>query len=176
MQIKQPEVWQRGPVQGVPPLLQPVAHALLQAEDEIAEAVTNLTPNLLWQRPAGVACIAFHVQHITGVLNRLFAYARGEQLTIAQLEYLKKEGVEGEGITAQVLLDGLSNQIQLAIAQLQQTSETELVEKRGIGRKQIPTTVMGLLFHAAEHTMRHTGQLLVTVKVLTMGNALSHTA
>jgi uncharacterized damage-inducible protein DinB len=25
---------------------------------------------------------------------------------------------------------------------------------------------LGLLFHAAEHTQRHTGQLLVTVKVI----------
>jgi len=28
---------------------------------------------------------------------------------------------------------------------------------------------MGCLFHAAEHTMRHLGQLIVTVKVLKSG-------
>jgi len=40
------------------------------------------------------------------------------------------------------------------------------LEARGIGRKRIPTNVLGLLFHAAEHTQRHTGQLYVTVKML----------
>jgi uncharacterized damage-inducible protein DinB len=37
---------------------------------------------------------------------------------------------------------------------------------RFVGRAKLPSTVLGLLVHAAEHTMRHTGQLLVTVQVL----------
>ncbi|HWB24476.1 MAG TPA: DinB family protein [Chitinophagaceae bacterium] len=168
----QPEVWQRGPIPGVPALLQPVAHTLLQAEEDINEAVRNLPPQLLWQQPAGVASIAFHLQHIKGVLNRLFTYTKGEMLTGEQLEYLKKEGVQEASISAELLLNELHSQIEKAIHQLKETPENILTEKRGIGRKQIPTTVIGLLFHAAEHTMRHTGQLLVTAKILCAGNAL----
>jgi len=160
------EVWQRGPVEGVPALLQPVAHALLQAEEEITAAVGNMPAGFLWQRPAGVASIAFHIQHITGVLDRLFTYAKGSMLTQKQLNDLKQEGVENESITADMLVAILHLQVKSAIEQIKQTDEKTLTDKRGIGRKQIPTTVLGLLFHSAEHTMRHTGQLLVTAKII----------
>ena len=40
------------------------------------------------------------------------------------------------------------------------------MEVREVGRDRIPSTVGGLIFHAAEHTQRHLGQLLVTVRVL----------
>jgi uncharacterized damage-inducible protein DinB len=57
--------------------------------------------------------------------------------------------------------------VQLFLQQLRDTDETTLTDYRPIGRKKLPSTVMGLLFHAAEHTMRHVGQLLVTVKIIT---------
>ena len=78
--MEQSEVWQRGPIADVPALLQPVAHALLQAEEEITEIIKDMPAETIWQQPAGVASIAFHVQHITGVLDRLFTYAKGEAL------------------------------------------------------------------------------------------------
>jgi uncharacterized damage-inducible protein DinB len=37
---------------------------------------------------------------------------------------------------------------------------------RGVGRKRKPSTVAGLLIHCAEHTQRHVGQMVTTVKVL----------
>lgn len=169
MSAPQLEVWQRGPVEGVPPLLQPVAHALLQAEEEITATIANMPASLLWQKPGGVASVGFHVQHIAGVLDRLFTYAKGEMLTPQQLDELKKEGLDDVNITAGSLLTALNKQLKAAIKQLKQTDEKTLTDKRGIGRKQIPTTVLGLLFHSAEHTMRHTGQLLVTAKIITAG-------
>jgi uncharacterized damage-inducible protein DinB len=168
--MKQPEVWQRGPVAGVPPLLQPVAHAILQANEEIKALAVGLPPALVWQQPAGMASPAFHIQHITGVLERLFTYAKGEPLTNEQLLSLSQEGKTNENIGIEYLLKRLDDQITESIVQLRETDENKLLEVRGIGRKQIPTTVLGLLFHAAEHTMRHTGQLLVTVKVLLANN------
>ena len=110
--------------------------------------------------------LAFHLQHIAGVQNRLFTYANGEVLSEHQLSYLKNEGNENESITLAFLLEHLHHQTETSIEQLKQTNENILTEVRYVGRKQIPTTVIGLLVHAAEHTMRHTGQLLVTVKVL----------
>jgi hypothetical protein len=166
-QSSQPEVWLRGAVPGVPPLLQPVVHALLQAREEITALMHAFPDNLLWQKPAGVASPGFHLQHLTGVLDRLFAYAGGKMLSEEQLAFLKKEGQPGDEITTTAgLVKAFSEQVERSVLYLKNVDEKTLTEKRGVGRAQIPSTVIGLLFHAAEHTMRHTGQLLVTVNVL----------
>jgi len=164
--MKQPEVWMRGPIEGVPALLQPVAHTLLQAKEEIHEAMGGFPEDLLWQQPAGVASPGFHLQHIPGVLDRLFTYADAQQLSQAQLDYLATEGKQNEGATIPALLAQFDAQVDKAIARLKMVNEQELTAFRGVGRKQLPSTMLGLLFHSAEHTMRHTGQLLVTLKVL----------
>jgi uncharacterized damage-inducible protein DinB len=113
-----------------------------------------------------VASPGFHLKHITGVLDRLFTYAAGQPLTLQQLDYLKAEATEAEDITVTSLLKNLDAQVALSLEALKAIDETTLTEPRGVGRQQIPSTVLGLLFHAAEHTMRHTGQLMVTVKIL----------
>jgi uncharacterized damage-inducible protein DinB len=113
-----------------------------------------------------VASVGFHLQHIPGVLDRLITYATGNPLSHLQLKYLSEEGLEDEKITTGTLLDKLDNEIETAIAYLKKTDSATLTEPRTVGRKKLPTTVMGLLFHAAEHTMRHTGQLLVTARIL----------
>ena len=161
------EVWQRGPLEEIPALLQPIAHALLQAEEELDEMMNNFSDELLWQRPANVASPAFHLQHLSGVLDRVFTYARNEQLTEFQLAQLHDEDVAPQqNVSVQSLLERFKRQIKTAIIQLQNTKEDTLKELRGVGRKQLPSTVIGLLVHAAEHTMRHVGQLSVTVKIL----------
>jgi len=162
MESKQPEVWMRGPVTGIPPLLQPVAHTLLQAREEVNQIMVGFPDNKLWDGIAGLASPGFHLQHLTGVLDRIFTYALGNSLSDEQLQYLASEGKDnGSGIG--VLLDAFNKQVEKALTQLSQTDEQSLTEWRGVGRKQLPSTVIGLLFHAAEHTMRHVGQLLVTV-------------
>jgi len=167
MALNKPEVWQRGPIDGVPALLQPVAHALLQAREEVNELMHDFPDELLWEKPAGMASPGFHLEHMRGVINRLFTYARAEALNEEQLRYLSSEGTPyiDEEIT-QKIVAAFNKQIDDAIEQLKQTDENSLTAPRGIGRAQIPTTLIGLLFHTAEHVMRHTGQLLVTVRVL----------
>jgi uncharacterized damage-inducible protein DinB len=114
-----------------------------------------------------MASPAFHLQHLTGILDRLFTYARGEGLTEEQFTYLNYEGKEPEQeCSVKSLLAKFNSQVDTAIEQLKHTDETTLTETRGVGRAQIPSTVIGLLTHASEHTMRHTGQLLVTVRLL----------
>lgn len=164
--IKQPEYWMRGPVENIPALLQPVAHALLQARLEVNEMMQDFPRELLWQKPVGMASPGFHLQHLTGMPDRLFTYAKAEQLTQQQLDYLAAESKEDVNLNINVLLDRFNKQVDLSLQQLSATDEKTLTDFRGVGRKQLPSTVMGLLFHAAEHTMRHTGQLLVTVKIL----------
>jgi uncharacterized damage-inducible protein DinB len=160
------EVWLRGPVPAIPVLLQPVAHALLQAREELQVALADFPPALLAARPAGVASVGFHLQHLTGVLNRLLTYARQESLSETQLAYFHREEAPPTGPTAVAeLLAGFSAEVDAALAQLQATDPATLTDVRGVGRAQVPSTHLGLLMHAAEHTMRHLGQLLVTAKV-----------
>lgn len=160
------EVWLRGPLPDVPPLLQPIVHTLLQVQEELHESLANFANHLLWQRPEGVASVAFHLQHITGVLDRLLSYARGEMLNEQQLEQLKAEGIENQSITVQGLLDAFDKQLEKAINQIKETDQESLTEIRFVGRARIPSTQIGLLFHAAEHTTRHLGQLLVTARLV----------
>ncbi|WP_259013964.1 DinB family protein [Emticicia fluvialis] len=164
--LPKPEVWLRGALPDVPALLQPIAHALLQAQEEVQELMAGFPEHLLWERPAGVAAPAFHLQHLTGVLDRLFTYASGNALSAAQLQALSAEGKADERIKLKDLLNAFDLQIEQSLAALKQTDEKTLTETREVGRAKLPSTVIGLLTHAAEHTTRHVGQLLVTVKVL----------
>jgi len=164
---EQREYWLRGPIPGLAPLLQPIGHALLQAREEVTVLMDGFPPELCWGRPAGVASPGFHLQHLAGVLDRLFTYARGEALSGRQLEYLAGEGrPESETNPIPELVGRFQRQVDRALEQLAATPESGLSQPRGVGRAQIPSTVGGLLFHAAEHIQRHTGQLMVTVKVL----------
>src|SRR4051794_6678290 len=90
-----PEVWLRGPLPGISPLLMPAAHCLLQCREEITAAASGLTPEQLWARPAGVASVGFHLRHIVGSLDRLLTYARGAQLDRQQMVALRAEGEPG---------------------------------------------------------------------------------
>lgn len=162
-----PEVWLRGPLPNITPLLQPVAHALLQAKEEVTELMNDFPASALWNQPAGVASAGFHLQHLAGVLDRLFTYAKGASLSPEQLLALYAEGRKEEGCDVPMLVRAFQKQIEKAVGQLQVTDEKTLTEYRSVGRAGLPSTVLGLLVHAAEHTMRHVGQLLVTVRVLT---------
>jgi uncharacterized damage-inducible protein DinB len=158
------EYWLLGSVPGIPPLVQPVAHALLQARAEVNAVMAEFPEQRLWERPAGLASPGFHLQHLAGVLDRLLTYARGEGLNQQQLADLASEGKPREGEPNN--LNRFNIQIDKALQQLGHTPEETLTEPRAVGRAGIPSTVIGLLFHAAEHTMRHTGQLLVTARIL----------
>lgn len=164
---KRPEVWLRGPVDGVPALLQPVAHALLQADEEVCVICSDLPNEVLWIRPHGMASAGFHLQHLSGVLERLTTYARGRALTDEQFATLKAEGVGAESSeTALSLAAAFTARVKDTIDLLRATPEGSLLEPRMVGRSGLPSTVLGLFVHCAEHSMRHVGQLLVTARVV----------
>jgi hypothetical protein len=120
----------------------------------------------LWVRPAGVASPGFHLQHMRGVLDRLFTYARGEALTADQLRTLAAEGEPGANPPSpDDLVAAFDAQVERAVAQLRTTDPATLGDVRAVGRARLPSTVVGLLGHAAEHVQRHLGQLLVTARV-----------
>jgi uncharacterized damage-inducible protein DinB len=165
-----PEAWLRGPVPGIPALLQPVAHALVQCREELTATLGGLTPQQLWERGHGAASIGFHARHAAGSLVRLFTYARGEALSPVQLAALSAEAAPDPAPDAAALIAAFDAAVERALAQLRQTDEATLTAPREVGRARLPSTVLGLLFHAAEHTQRHIGQLVTTAKVVRARN------
>ena len=170
------EWWQRGPVEDVPALLQPVAHILLQVQESVAELVDGLVPVEWNARPAGIASVGFHVRHMTGVVDRLFTYARGDGLSPAQFAALRAEGAEVPPHEIPAALEALSARIRAAVAELRAIDTATLGDFRGVGRAQLPSTVIGCLVHGAEHAMRHVGQLSVTARVVRAATSSSGAA
>src|SRR6185295_17160519 len=161
-----PEVWLRGPLPDYPDELQPVAHSLLQVYEEI-EAVSLLPSEQVWARPGGAASIGFHLKHLAGSLDRLLTYARGETLSDHQRAAL--EGEERAGLADDqpaILLQAARDGIERALNQVLTTRVETLDEPRSVGRAGLPSTVRGLLFHAAEHSQRHAGQIVTTAKIV----------
>ncbi|HEY9515624.1 MAG TPA: DinB family protein [Gemmatimonadaceae bacterium] len=163
----EPEAWLRGPLPGIDPYLMPAAHALAQASVDLERAARGLTLEQLWLRPGGAASIGFHLRHIAGVVDRLFTYSRGESLNDAQRKALTAEGVPGEPPEDVDSLIALAHStIENALAELGRIPHDAILAPRGVGRAQLPSTVLGLLSHAAEHAQRHTGQLITTSKIV----------
>ncbi|MBW3630838.1 MAG: DinB family protein [Gemmatimonadetes bacterium] len=162
-----PEFWLRGPIDGIPPVLQPVAHSLLQTREDASRAAESLSVDELWDRPAGCASAGFHLRHMAGVLDRLFTYARGEGLDEERLAYLRTEADPGRPpADAGALVQRMQRSIDQALEELRGIGEDTLLLPRKVGRQELPSNVLGLIFHAAEHTQRHTGQLIVTARVV----------
>jgi uncharacterized damage-inducible protein DinB len=154
-------------VSGYEPLLMPVVHALIQAREDLERLAMQVPPEHVWQRPGGAASIGFHVRHTGGALDRLFTYARGESLSDAQRAFAQAEGDPGEPAAAlDALVADVGRTIDRAFEQLRATPAATLLEERKVGRAGLPSNVLGLLFHAAEHCTRHVGQAITTSRVL----------
>jgi hypothetical protein len=162
-----PEPWLRGPVPGIPALLQPAAHAFLMAREDVTRAVDGCTAEQLWMSPGGITPLGFHLAHLSGSTDRLLTYARSEPLSEEQKQALAAERTIAETRPPlHQLVDRWHRAVDAALAQIGSTSEHTLSEPRLIGRAQLPSTVLGLLFHAAEHASRHTGQVVTTAKLV----------
>jgi hypothetical protein len=159
--------WLRGPVPDVIPMLQPVAHSLIDCREDVETRLVGVSADRIWRTPGNAASIAFHVRHAMGSLDRLFSYARGAELTVEQLAALKTEGVRGTGPdTAEQLIGAFQQATERAMHQLRGTEETDLLDFRAVGRARLPSNVIGILMHAAEHTQRHIGQMSTTLKIV----------
>jgi hypothetical protein len=168
--IETGESWLSGPIDDVNPYLMPVAHALTQVGRDLERVVPDLTVEELWQRPAGAASIGFHLQHIAGVLERLLTYARDEELSSRQVLRLRSEGQPGDPpADAASLLGDARAAVERALGQVRATDAATLLESRAVGRKRLPSSILGLLYHAAEHVTRHTGQIVTTAKIVRGG-------
>jgi hypothetical protein len=156
-------------VPGIDPWLQPAAHALTQAGDEL-EAAAGLTTDQLWAQPGGAASVGYHLRHIAGSIDRLLTYARGKSLDQRQHDTLVAEARPGTPpAEAGALIAGARGAIEGALAELRTTAPGALLERRTVGRQALPTTLLGLLFHIGEHTQRHAAQVITTAKVVRAG-------
>src|SRR5262245_14721138 len=167
--VPQTEAWQRGPVAGFDPLLMPVVHALIQVREDLERLAGEVPAEHVWLRPGGAASIGFHVRHSGGALDRLFTYARGETLSDSQKAALREEGVSGDPpASLAAVVQAVGAIIDRAFQQLASTPKESLLDERKLGRAGLPTNVLGLLFHAAEHSTRHVGQAITTAKILAL--------
>jgi hypothetical protein len=168
--VTAPEPWLRGPLPGVPRELLPAAHALAQAAEDIPRAVLSPAPlasGLLWARPGGAASVGFHLRHVAGSIDRLLTYAAAGALTDTQRAFLGAEGsAEVDPSDAEGLTRLATAAVERAMATIRDTPVERLYEPRAVGRLALPSSVFGLLFHVAEHTQRHVGQIVTTAKVV----------
>jgi uncharacterized damage-inducible protein DinB len=158
-----PEPWLRGPVPGVHPLIAPILYAFQQAREDLTTHTAGLTLEQIWATPHGLGSLGFHIRHIAGSTRRLSTYLEGNQLSEEQLAALR---VEPEpGATIQNLLADLEHSFEHAEAVVRTLDPADLTAPREVGRKRLPTTIIGLLTHIAEHTQRHLGQAISAAKL-----------
>ena len=158
----------RGPIAGVHTLLVPVLYSFQMAREDLEKYTAALPPARIWATPHGLASVGFHMMHIAGSTNRLVTYLQGKELTTAQLDALAAEASPGEPSREQ-LLAALNDAFSDAEAVIRAMDPATLADARTVGRKRLPTTVIGLLTHIAEHTQRHVGQAIVTAKLAAVG-------
>lgn len=161
------EPWLCGPLAGYSSLLMPAAHALTQSRGDIETHASVLDVAEVWSEPGGAPSVGFHLRHLAGSIDRLLAYTLGRSLTDEQFRYLRAERLPGEPVPAAGQLIGSAQaKIDEALQVIRSTPKAKLFEPRGVGRAQLPTNVFGLLFHIAEHTQRHTGQIITTARIV----------
>jgi uncharacterized damage-inducible protein DinB len=157
-----PEPWMRGPVTGVPVLLSPIFYAFEQAREDLAAHTQGLSTGQIWATPHGFGSVGFHIRHIAGSTERLMTYLEGRMLSDAQLAALVAE--KASGASREELLAALDAAFSAAETVVRRLDPATLAEPRTVGRKRLPTTVIGLLTHIAEHTQRHVGQAISAAK------------
>ena len=159
-----PEPWLRGSLNEVPAVQRAVLHALELAREDLERWCDGLSDEELHARPGGIAPVAFHLRHIARSIDRLLTYAEGNQLSAEQVSVMKGE-MEPRGSRNELMAE-----LMVAIAKsgkrIRAFSEQQMQEERHVGKKQLPTSVGGLLGHVADHTQRHVGQAITTAKIV----------
>ena len=165
--MSEPSPWLRGAVEGVPLALQPSAHALIDAGEQLVTAASDLSIEELWVRPGDAASVGFHLRHIAGSSTRLTLYSRGQELTDEHRRVMSLEKEPGTPpADASMLLAEVLATIERTLAEYRSVDPTTLAEPRAIGKAQLPSNVLGALAHVADHMQRHTGQVVATAKIV----------
>ena len=162
--LTQPEPWMRGPIEGLEPLVAPVFYTFTQVREELAHYTEGLTTEQVWRQAKSLPTLGFHLRHIAGSVDRLMSYLMEAEISPEQIVYLKSEGEPGASLDE--LLAGVDAAFAKAESQLRTIKADDIHAPRYIGRKRLPTSVLGLLVHISEHTQRHLGQSITTSKLV----------
>jgi uncharacterized damage-inducible protein DinB len=158
------EPWLSGTHAEIPAVGRAVLHALDLALDDLTKWTEGLTDAEVHSQPLGLPAVAFHLKHIARSTDRLLSYAEGKQLSPEQLAALKAE--QGGEETLAELLAEVEASFSDAAGRVRVLATADFDTPRGVGRKQLPTSIGGALIHVADHTQRHVGQVVTTAKVL----------
>ena len=164
-ELAQPEPWLRGTLTDVPPVHRAVLHALELAKEDVQRWCGDLSDDQLNARPRDIASVAFHLRHIARSVDRLLTYAKGMRLHGDQFSALESE--TDARATSSGLLAEFDEALTQAALRIRALAPVPLDLPRKAGRKELPTTVGGLLVHVADHTQRHVGQAITTAKIVT---------
>ncbi len=163
------EPWLRGTHADVPAVGRAVLHAFDLALEDLTQWTAGLTDAEVHAQPLGLTSVAFHLKHIARSTDRLLSYAEGNQISAGQLAALKgeKDGAEKrESETLAELMAEVEVSFSNAADRVRVLATADFNTFRGVGRKQLPTSIGGALIHVADHTQRHVGQVVTTAKVL----------
>ncbi len=158
-----PEPWLRGAIPDVNPLLAPIFYSFEQAREDLSKHTEGLSAAQIWAQPGGAGSVGFHLRHIAGSTDRLMTYLRGESLSPEQLAALETE--HDPGAVREELLAQIERVFEASGKQVRAIDPATLAEPRSVGRERLPTTVIGLLTHIAEHTARHVGQAIAAARL-----------
>jgi hypothetical protein len=162
------EPWLRGAPEGVDPLIAPVLFSFQMAREDLARHTEGLTPAQVWVRPHGMTPLGFQLRHIAGSVTRLMAYVERRQLDQTELDQMKSEADPPANPASEpgdLLLARVEESLGRAEQIVRAIDPSTLREPREVGRKKLPTTVIGLLVHIAEHTQRHVGEAISAAKL-----------
>lgn len=154
----------RGYLVGLDPAIAAVLYSLQQIREDVQRWTSGLTDEEIWRAGDGQAPAGFHLRHMAGSIDRLMTYADGGVLNEEQLAALRAEQQRDLGLTQ--MLAALEAALVKGEALLRTTTPAEFGARREIGRKRIPTTLVGLLIHTAEHSQRHLGAMIAAVKLV----------
>jgi hypothetical protein len=155
----------RGPIAGVSPLTAPILYTFQHAREDLGHYTEALTTGQLWARPFELGSVGFHILHIAGSVTRLMTYLQGGQLSPEQLAALDAEK-SPPPMGRDELLRTMDDAFAEAERVVRAIDPATLGDSREVGRQRLPSTVIGLLTHIAEHTQRHVGQAISAAKLV----------
>jgi uncharacterized damage-inducible protein DinB len=155
------EPWLAGKFAHLQPIPRLLCCSLEQSLTDVHKWTEPLTNEQLWTpQPNNAGTVGFQLRHLSGSVDRLLTYAREEALDPQQLAFLKAEAEPGA--SKELLITGLEQTYKTATQFVEAAIDFD--SPRYIGRQRLETPLGVLLAHIAEHTQRHTGQLIVLSK------------